>query len=231
FHTHFAISIIHSFEERFEIDFKGEKQNYKTVFLPSMLTHKLHSPGSVLIVQIDPDYAEFLPLENFSKTSPTEIKELELLDENFIGMECSTAKQFVINLIHKIGKKSLRPQIKIDYRIKNSLDYLKKLEEIPSKLPIESLAKRVNLSSERFRHLFSEEVGMNFRRYLLWLRIRKAGESLKSGFTLTDAAHNAGFTDSAHFSKVFKENFGISPSKIFGSNQTEVNFCDIFLDR
>jgi AraC-like DNA-binding protein len=37
------------------------------------------------------------------------------------------------------------------------------------------------------------------------------------GKTLTEAAYGAGFSDSAHFSRVFKAMFGIAPSLLFSA--------------
>jgi len=54
-----------------------------------------------------------------------------------------------------------------------------------------------------------EQTGLSFRSYLLWLRITKALGIISEGRTLTEAAHVAGFADSAHFSRTFRRMFGI----------------------
>jgi AraC-like DNA-binding protein len=57
--------------------------------------------------------------------------------------------------------------------------------------------------------LFVEQTGVPFKTYLLWLRLVRAVELYSQGAnSLTDAAHAAGFADSAHFSRVFKRTFG-----------------------
>jgi AraC-like DNA-binding protein len=81
---------------------------------------------------------------------------------------------------------------------------------------LEVLAARVGLSASRLSHLFGAEVGLPLRPYILWLRLLRAAESLRQGSTLTDAAHVAGFTDSAHLSHVFRRMFGLSPSEVAG---------------
>ncbi|WP_395840523.1 helix-turn-helix transcriptional regulator [Cystobacter fuscus] len=81
---------------------------------------------------------------------------------------------------------------------------------------LEVLAARVGLSASRLSHLFGAEVGLPLRPYILWLRLLRAAESLRHGSTLTDAAHVAGFTDSAHLSHVFRRMFGLSPSEVAG---------------
>jgi AraC-like DNA-binding protein len=73
------------------------------------------------------------------------------------------------------------------------------------------VAAAVALSESRFRHLFVAETGSSFRAYLLWLRINLAIQAVMSGATWTDAAHEAGFADSAHLTRTHKRMFGIEP--------------------
>jgi AraC-like DNA-binding protein len=68
------------------------------------------------------------------------------------------------------------------------------------------------LSESRFSHLFVEQIGLPFRTYLLWLRLSIAVERMAAGDSLTVAAHDAGFADSAHFSRTFLRMFGIPAS-------------------
>jgi AraC-like DNA-binding protein len=70
------------------------------------------------------------------------------------------------------------------------------------------------LSESRFMHLFSEQVGIPWRRYLLWRRLLGAAAHVAAGHSLTEAAHFAAFTDAAHLSKTFKSTFGLSPSAV-----------------
>ena len=67
----------------------------------------------------------------------------------------------------------------------------------------------VYLSPSRLRHLFVEQTGLPFKTYMLWQRLVRALESYAVGQSLTEAAHLAGFSDSAHFSRVFKRYFGL----------------------
>uniref|UniRef100_A0AAU2JUL6 Helix-turn-helix transcriptional regulator n=1 Tax=Streptomyces sp. NBC_00049 TaxID=2903617 RepID=A0AAU2JUL6_9ACTN len=69
------------------------------------------------------------------------------------------------------------------------------------------------LSESRLAHLFRAELGLPFRPYVLWLRLMRAAELASQGQSLTEAAHGAGFSDSAHFSRVCRRMFGIAPSE------------------
>ena len=46
------------------------------------------------------------------------------------------------------------------------------------------------------------------------------------GSSLTEAAHEAGFADSAHLSRTFRATFGIAPSFLFERGRLSVTFCE-----
>lgn len=85
-------------------------------------------------------------------------------------------------------------------------------ENVPAVL----LAQQVGLSSSRLEHLFTRSYGVPLRAWRSWWRMRMAAEQLLDGRTLTEAAHAAGFHDSAHFSNTFRQTFGLPPSLVFG---------------
>ena len=70
-------------------------------------------------------------------------------------------------------------------------------------------ARAAGLSPSRARHLFVEQTGLPFRTWLLWLRINRAVGLFSGGASLTEAAHEAGFSDSAYFSRTFRRMFGL----------------------
>ncbi|HEY3697922.1 MAG TPA: AraC family transcriptional regulator [Spongiibacteraceae bacterium] len=81
-------------------------------------------------------------------------------------------------------------------------------------LTLSQLASHVFLSESRLSHLFKEEIGIPIQRYLLWYKVAQTAFNIGRGMSLTDAAEEAGFADSAHFSRTFRAMFGISPSQI-----------------
>jgi AraC-like DNA-binding protein len=75
-------------------------------------------------------------------------------------------------------------------------------------------AQLVGLSERQLSRSFGDELGVPFRRYVLWSRLRRAVIAVRDGADLTAAAAGAGFADSAHFSRVFRQMFGLSPSTV-----------------
>jgi AraC-like DNA-binding protein len=83
------------------------------------------------------------------------------------------------------------------------------IDNLDGPLGIDEAARGVGLSSSRASHLFVEETGLPFRTYVLWLRLVRAVDARTAGRTLTEAAQEAGFSDSAHLSRTFKRMFGL----------------------
>lgn len=75
-------------------------------------------------------------------------------------------------------------------------------------------AAACGLSPSRFMHLFSEQLGVPYRRYRTWCRLRHSMRLASQGLSLTEAALESGFSDSQHFSREFSQKIGIAPSGI-----------------
>lgn len=82
-------------------------------------------------------------------------------------------------------------------------------------------AAQAELSPSRFSQRFAREVGIPLRSYRRWVRMLLAVEALNAGASLTAAAHTAGFTDSAHLSRTFRDSFGIAPTDLLAASRFE----------
>lgn len=100
----------------------------------------------------------------------------------------------------------------LDARVQRSLRLMRQGAERPWER--ETMAAAVHLSSSRFNHLFSTEVGVSFREYRIWSQVRSAMSSMAQGPRLTDAALSGAFVDSSHFSRMFRRTFGMTPSSV-----------------
>jgi AraC-like DNA-binding protein len=77
------------------------------------------------------------------------------------------------------------------------------------------LAATAQLSVSRLEHLFRAQFGVPLGAFKNWYRFRLAVKHLLNGSSITEAAHAAGFHDSAHLSHAFKDTFGLPPSQVF----------------
>ena len=152
------------------------------------LTHLLFKGAE--IVSLDPEIAAMLlPLANAFDGGPDRMEMLE------IG-------QRAIEL--------LEPEVKVhetDPRVRRIIDYV--VANLDGPLSLKDASLGIYLSPSRLRHLFVEQTGLPFKTYLLWLRLVRALEIYSEGNSLTEAAHLAGFSDSAHLSRIFRRTFGL----------------------
>ena len=80
-------------------------------------------------------------------------------------------------------------------------------------LMLQDVAKAVNMSKSRFSTVFSQTTGQSFTEYLIYLRLIKAKELLKtSNLKSSQIATEIGYNDSHYFSYIFKKNVGMTPS-------------------
>lgn len=110
-----------------------------------------------------------------------------------------------------------------DPRIATALSLVTPQFLVEQSKPIKHLAACVHLSPGRFRHLFRTKMGISVQSYLRWRRLYTALRTTTYGASLTEAAHAAGFADSAHLTRVFRATFGLPPSRIF-KNSHAVQF-------
>ena len=85
-------------------------------------------------------------------------------------------------------------------------------EKYTQKLYLPEYAKQLNISYDYFRHKFKEITGYSPQQYIMNKRLETAIELLSStNSSCTEISEKCGFSDSAQFSKMFKEQYNMSP--------------------
>lgn len=107
----------------------------------------------------------------------------------------------------------------IDWRIARAIQMIREDPSLPHRA--EALARQVGLSESRFRHAFREATGLSLTRFRVWTRLRAAMSLALAGGSLTQAAHEAGFSSSAHLSSVHRAMFGLTPSAILAAQRAQ----------
>ncbi|WP_109483863.1 AraC family transcriptional regulator [Paraburkholderia sp. C35] len=85
------------------------------------------------------------------------------------------------------------------------------------KILLEELSLLVGLSPFRFLKLFKRTVGMTPHAWLLRMRLEKAVTLIKEKKTtsLTEIAYAVGFFDQSHFTRAFRQAYGVTPTQFW----------------
>ena len=94
------------------------------------------------------------------------------------------------------------------------IDLLEFMEEnYLQDMSMEEFALYTGRSLASFKRDFAEISQLTPQKWLIEKRLKKAHELIKSGKSVTDAYIETGFKNRSHFSTVFKNRFGYSPSR------------------
>jgi AraC family transcriptional regulator len=98
------------------------------------------------------------------------------------------------------------------YRLKRVLDYI--ASSLDQNISLPQLAEIAGMSPHYFAELFKQSTGRSPHNYILLQRIERAKEGLQNpARSILDAALDAGFQNSSHFSRMFRKVEGISPTR------------------
>ena len=140
-------------------------------------------------------------------------------------LNCATARLLLEHVVDALLPK-LNERPSIDERIAALMRAIEEGFFEEHSRPIALLARTLHLSPSRLRHLFHAQTGLALQRYILWHRLLRAVRYSASASSLTTAAHDAGFADLAHLSRVFRATFGLTPSEILkDSHSVQVTPC------
>jgi AraC-like DNA-binding protein len=189
----------------------------RTAVIPAGVRHELDLGGNPLAVfYIEPDIAgveALMPLMRSTREvhgslvgKTGEISLLRTLYEDRNATRWAGSA-----LMDLLGFAKRRAGRQMDPRVCHAVACLYARQD--ELLPVAPLARSAGLSASRFQHLFTQEVGVPFRRYRAWQRMRAAIREIIKGSSFTRAAHAAGFSDQAHFAHDFRRTFGAPASR------------------
>jgi AraC-like DNA-binding protein len=171
--------------------------------IPSETLHHLKSRGPMAFLYLDPLTDRRHPLP---------------WDELLRGRERLRQAGPRIGLDEAFAAFGLRPHRAHDARIARVVREIERRPDAFGRL--QDAAALACLSPSRFRARFDAELGLPFRRYRLWRRMASVMRTVAGGGSLTEAAHAAGFSSSAHLSSTFKRMFGLTASDLLALGVT-----------
>lgn len=130
--------------------------------------------------------------------------------------KCSRACDITDTLAEKMAEGMMKfqkdEQSEGSIIMKRILDYIG--QNYDKQLKLEDVAEQVYITPAYLGIIFKKETGENFTVYLTELRMKKAKELLLDvRMNINEIAYKVGYNNVRYFSRVFKENVGITPKE------------------
>ncbi len=218
-HSHQALQITLSGDQK-ELKCETELGTIigEGILIPPLISHKFSlGTQDVVLVLIDDEtsVAEFFKNSHATEIDTGDISAFR--EEIQEVVESGSGSLFLRKIAERTKILKVQCPTALDGRIQKLVNDIKSNRDfLPSALEAASIC---SISESRLMHLFKEEMGIPFRKYLSWVKLKRALESIQAGSSLTEAAHYGGFSDSAHFSRFFTSHFGINPSEILKNSR------------
>jgi AraC-like DNA-binding protein len=214
YHAHHAIQVTLSLEGDFELRTETERLTGPAVAVASDVRHIFRAHGMVAFLFLEPESpaGRALAAAAFRDTAlaalplPRLAGPMTALAAWFrAGGDEAEMIRLGQALAGALAETEAVPPV--DKRVAAMLAYVAGGIDGPLTLP--EAASAACLSPSRARHLFAAQTGLPFKTFVLWRRIERAVALYAAGASLTEAAHEAGFADSAHLSRTFRRTFGL----------------------
>ena len=220
FHSHHAIQVTMALDGRFELRTPEAAMRGDAVAVAADASHLFEAEGLVAIVFVEPESRAGRAVSRalFADAPLARVPRErlgDLMDRLREVFRDPAAKDDAFEALGRSVVARLAGGMAADnpdLRVRKMIAYAASAIDRP--LGLADVAGVAGLSPSRARHLFVEQTGLPFRTYLLWLRVTKAVAIFASGRSLTDAAHEAGFSDSAHLSRTFRRMFGLNAASL-----------------
>jgi AraC-like DNA-binding protein len=133
--------------------------------------------------------------------------------------ETGDVAALVRGCVHSL-RPGLAPTRRFDSRVTTVLGAIRASDDL--RMSLDKAADLACLSPTRFAHVFKDQVGLPFSRYMLWRKLTRAMVAIASERTIAAAAHAADFADAAHLTRTFYQMVGMAPSALMRGDFIEI---------
>lgn len=210
--------------------FSHENINVKTnscdvLYMPQDYFYKADYPqkNEIIVIHFDSDLLS--PMENFSLTNShvvsamfQKIYDIWTKKEDgyyyaALSQMCEILQNISSQQTPSFGSETLTA-------FENAVEYMEN-NYTSSEFSIQQMVAKAFISNTYFRKMFCARFGMTPVKYLMSKRLMYAEKLLSTGkYSIKEAAEKSGFCDAKYFSRVVKEAYGVSPSKLYNHIKT-----------
>jgi AraC family transcriptional regulator len=227
-HAHHAIQIVISLDQPVAVC--GHQEVWRTsrgiVIRPDVI-HSFDCSGAFgAMLFVDPESNEGVWLrtlltENITIVPDTRlvssVSELRTFAEQ--PFACMEVGALIRHCVHALSP-GPPPIRRLDPRVTTVLKRIQASDDL--RVSLSTAAEMAFLSPSRFAHLFKQQLGLAFSRYMLWRKLTRAMLAIGSERTIADAAHAADFADAAHLTRTFYQMVGMAPSVLMRGSFAEI---------
>lgn len=227
-HAHHAIQIVVALEG--EIAVQGEDELWQTargIIVAPDREHSFDAQGAfAAMLFLDPESTEGVWLRSSLQNDVTIVPAprvgactSELARFRDRPLESLEIGALIRHCVQALTAGAL-PARRLDPRVTHVLQQIQCANDL--RVSLAAAAKAAFLSPSRFQHLFKQQVGLPFRRYVLWRKVVRAMLAMGREGTATAAAQDADFADAAHLTRTFCQMFGIPPTVLLRGQFFEI---------
>ncbi|AKF03058.1 helix-turn-helix transcriptional regulator [Sandaracinus amylolyticus] len=210
-HAHHAVQLVLSFDGEVVVEIAGREHVARAALVPSEVPHRFSASGRrIALLLVDREAQHGAQLDRVARQwLGRDVASELVIDEPRSDATPSELVDWTRALIAPLLDRAPVADALSDV-VRASLDYVAR--ELVGRPRLEGAARAAGVSPSHLTHTFSAEMGIPFRRFVLWARAKRAVDEVRRGASLTEAAIAAGFSDSAHLSRTFRRMFGLPPS-------------------
>ncbi len=227
-HAHHAIQVVVSMDKPVAI--AGADENWREgvgVIVRQDAVHSFDCNGALgAMLFVEPESNEGAWLQTALSQDITIVPEARLtssalelrrfLEQPFESLEIGALIRHCVQALSP----GAPPARRMDSRVTTVLNSIRASDEL--RISLEEAAEKAFLSPTRFAHLFKEQLGLPFSRYMLWRKLTRAMLAISSERTIAAAAQAADFADAAHLTRTFYQMVGMAPSVLMRGAFAEI---------
>lgn len=116
------------------------------------------------------------------------------------------------------SKKTVKGGKVRDFYIQEALSFIE--QNFQNEITVEDIVASCNLNRSYFSKIFHDSIGKSPQEFLISYRMSKAAELLKvTEFSIRDISNAVGYSNQLHFSRAFKNSYGLSPRQWRNENK------------